>query len=180
MVGLARCLNIPARSWDTWASGGEQGTHHGIDFPTLRLFSKHLDDFYADSYLMDPGIEPGEVFEPEEKYSLEKDTYTRAPQQGENRPSAWITNSLRKGLNHPTLRYLSLFFQAAPGSSGYSAFVEIVRNNRLSIEEAEELINEYRPTLQAAADAFTASTGLSGTEAASSLFNQWEEWMGKR
>ncbi len=180
MVGLARCLNIPARSWDTWENGGEHGTHHGIDFPTLRLFSKHLDDFYAESYLQDPGIEPGEVFEPEEKYSLEKDTYTRAPQQGENRPASWQTNTVRKGLNHPTLRYLSGFFQAVPGSLGYSTFVDIVRNNRLSVEEAEELISEYWPTLQAAADAFTASTGLSGPEAATALFNQWQEWTDKR
>jgi len=180
MVGMARCLNIPARSWATWENDGSHGTHHGVDFPTVRLFSKHSDDFYADTYLLDPTIEPSEIFEPEEDYEQERDRYTRPPTSGENRAGDWQANSARKGLGHPTQRYLSAYFYALTGPLGHSAFVEIVRSSRLSVEQAQGLIDEFQPNLQAAADEFATSSGLAGSAAGDALLQQWDGWTARR
>jgi len=180
MVGMARCLNIPARSWATWENDGSHGTHHGVDFPTLRLFSKHSDDFYADPYLLDPTIEPGEIFEPEEDYEKERERYTRPPTAGENRPGDWQASNVRKGLGHPTLKHLGDFFYSLSVNGGESWFLEVIRNNRLTVEEARALFNEYRPGLEAAAMAFTADSGLAGTVAAEALSQALNDWKAQR
>lgn len=180
MAGMARCLNIPARSWATWENDGSHGTHNGVDFPTLKLFSKHSDDFYADTYLLDPTIEPEEIFEPEAAYEQERDRYTRPPTTGENRPAAWQASNLRKGLGHPTLKHLGDFFYALSVNNGESWFLEVIRNNRMTVEEALALLNEYRPGLEAAAAAFTADSGLAGTAAAEALYQELKDWTAKR
>ena len=83
-------------------------------------------------------------------------------------------------MGHPTLKHLGDFFYALSVNGGESWFLEVIRNNRLTVEEALALFNEYRPGLEAAAAAFTADSGLAGTAAAEALYQELKDWTAKR
>jgi hypothetical protein len=157
VVWLTRTINIPCCGH--WTYIDQYPLHHGIDFPSQRLFSAHTDDFYAISKLIDPTIEPSEVFEPEPDYDAMKQNYLTAPAPGEDPLQTYNRAMAHKALAHPTFYYVDLYWYELiyPGSSSLSTELAQVK---FDAAEVQALRAQYVGKLQAAIDSFKQQQGL--------------------
>ena len=153
MVWLMRAINIPARSAPSFIHEPEIiGVHACIDFPSERLFRGHFDDFYAMPELLDPTIEPTQIYTNAPDYAAVSARYTIAPTAGEARHAEYHQTIGHIGLAHPTFYYVDLYWQEK--IYGTIILDQGLSGLGFSATDILDLRATYIPVLEAAIRAF--------------------------
>ncbi len=162
IVWLMRAVNVPGRAWYTHFEDTTTATHKGVEIPTEQLFSAHNDDFYARPELLDPTIEPWEVFESEADYAAQKQKYTTPAAPGELRTDQHTREVAIRGLAHPTYYFVEAYWGGL--AYGTTVFADTLINNSFSQADVPTITQQYASALQAAIDAFKQEAGLVGAQ----------------
>jgi hypothetical protein len=168
VVWVLRTLNIPCSAPNTYWTN--DNNHKGIDFPTEKLFSGHMDDFYAMPQTLDPTIEPSEIFEKTQDYTTMKQKYTTNPPVV---TEADYDQALAiKGLGHPTYLYVDLYWEGLVYSSSIYLDNQLTNVDQFPSPELPGLHSKYDSILQAAVDAFKQKNGLQSA----SEYDAWQAY----
>jgi hypothetical protein len=180
VVWLMRTVNIPCRGHYTYIQNDTTPAHHGIDFPSQRLFSAHMDNFYAIPFFMDPTIEPLEVFDHDGDYETMKLRDLTPYTPGERRWEQYMQTQARKALAHPTFEFVSAYWYDQIFQ--YNSFQNLLTSSSFmfTTTEADGLRREFGSRLEAAITSLREAYHLSGSAARNAYLAHYTTWLNNR